>query len=107
MKSADASRTIGNGYLNQSIEVIRVFGGTPQRCRGNLADGYVGQLLDLLAESWQQPVGGCIDAEGHAGGLLNPGKMDIEQALVLFGDQIHNQNSEFHCAATGALSARR
>ena len=107
MKSTNTTRAIGHGYFSQSIQVIRVFKGTSQRGRGNLADCYVRQPLDLLAETRQQPVGGCIDAEGHAGGLFNLGEMDLEQALVLFGDQIHHQDSEFHYAATGALSARR
>src|SRR5579864_6768118 len=101
VKSADISHAIGHCYFNQSIEVVRVFVGTPQGCRGKLTDGYVGQPLDLFAESGQQAVGGCIDAEGHGGGFFNLGEMDVEQALVLIGDQIHYQDSELHGTATG------
>src|SRR5579859_1901126 len=51
MKSTQTSRTIGHRRLSQSIEVVRVLGRITQRCSGNVADGYVRQPLDPLAES--------------------------------------------------------
>src|SRR5690348_8625030 len=44
MKSTDMRDSIGHGYFNQSIEVMRVLAGTPQRGRGKLTDGNVRQL---------------------------------------------------------------